>query len=127
MFRFLTARNTAALLNWLKLAVLKQHPVHKRTTRTIAIEDTSEKDKSQNEAAPEFGDVDSDDMSVDMSISGSDGDPDYTPGECEVRRCKQEVFAACTECEIFLGYNHMVEDVISCDHHGKKKRKTVKR
>ena len=107
--------------------MLKQHPVHKRTTRTIAIEDTSEKDKSQNEAAPEFGNVDSDDMSVDMSISDSDGDPDYTPGKYEVRRCKHEVFAACTECEILLCYHHMVEDVISCNHHGKKKRKTVKR
>ena len=53
--------------------------------------------------------------------------PNYTPGECEVRRCKQEVFPACTECEILLCYDHMVEDVISCDQHGKKKRKTVKR
>ena len=66
-------------------------------------------------------------MSVDMSISDSDDDPDYTPGEFEVRRCKQKVFAACKECEILLCYDHMVEDVISCDQHGKKKRKTVKR
>ena len=58
--------------------MLKQHPVHKRTTRTIAIEDTSEKDKSQNEVDPEIGDVDSDDMRVDMTISDSDGDPDYS-------------------------------------------------
>ena len=107
--------------------MLKQHPVPKGTTRTIAIKDTSEKDKSQKEADPEISDVDSDDMSVDMSISDSDGDPDYTPGECEVRRCKQEVFAACTECEILLCYDHKVEDVISCDQHEKKKRKTVKR
>ena len=45
----------------------------------------------------------------------------------KVRRCKQEVFAVCMECEIHLCYDHMVEDVISCDQHGKKKGKTVKR
>lgn len=58
-------------------------------------------------------------MSFDEEDYDSDRDPEYRPGSCEVRGCKDEVFAACPECEILLCYDHCVEDILSCDQHGK--------
>lgn len=62
--------------------------------------------------------------SEDSSLSSedyydSDKDPEYNVGVCEVRCCKDEVWAACHMCEILVCYNHFMEDIISCKQHGK--------
>ncbi|GFR78134.1 hypothetical protein ElyMa_005842300 [Elysia marginata] len=43
-----------------------------------------------------------------------------TPGICEVRHCKEEVWAACVECLVLLCYDHFMEDVTSCEDHNMK-------
>ncbi|GFS06887.1 hypothetical protein ElyMa_006556700 [Elysia marginata] len=53
----------------------------------------------------------------------SNKDPEFRPGACEVRKCKVEVWAACTECEMMLCFDHFNEDVVSCSNHGKSTRK----
>lgn len=52
----------------------------------------------------------------------SDADSEFNPGVCEVRRCKEDVWAACEECEILLSYDHFLEEVKACEH-GKEKKK----
>lgn len=49
----------------------------------------------------------------------SDVDPPF--GTCEVKFCKQEVFAACPRCEILVCFEHLNEDITNCRNHGKAK------
>ncbi|GFN78536.1 hypothetical protein PoB_000504200 [Plakobranchus ocellatus] len=53
----------------------------------------------------------------------SDADPEYKPGQCEVKRCREEVWAACENCLMLVCYDHCIEDIDSCEHH----RKTMKK
>lgn len=49
----------------------------------------------------------------------SDADPAFVT--CEVKLCKQEVFAACPRCEILVCFEHLNEDITNCRDHGKTK------
>lgn len=62
-------------------------------------------------------------------IYDSDADPEFQPGKCEVSRCKEDVWAACENCDILVCYDHCVEEVNSCEDHGKmnKKKDSTKR
>ncbi|XP_076453198.1 uncharacterized protein LOC143288506 [Babylonia areolata] len=53
----------------------------------------------------------------------SDKDPEFNPGQCEVKRCKKEVWAACPDCEILVCFDHFNEEISSCSQHGAVKRK----
>ena len=63
----------------------------------------------------------------------SDRDPEFIPGLCEVKGCKEEVWVACQDCEILVCYDHCIQDIVSCDQHGevlkalKRKKKLDKR
>ena len=59
----------------------------------------------------------------DGSCYDSDADPEYHVGKCEVSRCKEEVFTACENCDIFLCFDHTNEEITSCKEHGKILRK----
>lgn len=70
----------------------------------------------------------SSDESSDEIMYDSDQDPEFNVGVCEVRKCKEEVWAACHECEILVCFDHFNEDISSCWEHGKtKKRKQNER
>ncbi|GFR85098.1 hypothetical protein ElyMa_004164500 [Elysia marginata] len=56
----------------------------------------------------------------------SDADPEFSPGKCEVRRCGEDVWAACENCEILVCYDHCIEEISSCSEHGKVLRKKQK-
>ena len=58
-----------------------------------------------------------------VSDYDSDKDPEFETGICEIRRCKDEVWAACHKCEILLCNDHFLEEVSSCRQHGKTTRK----
>ena len=49
----------------------------------------------------------------------SDEDSDFQPGQCEVSDCTKEVWSACENCLILVCYDHCIEDVNSCQEHGK--------
>ncbi|CAG9768645.1 unnamed protein product [Ceutorhynchus assimilis] len=46
----------------------------------------------------------------------SDADPPF--GQCHVKTCKGEVFAACHRCDFLLCFDHFNEDVENCKYHG---------
>ena len=52
------------------------------------------------------------------SLQNSDADPEFHPGTCEVRRCKNEAWATCEECEMTLCRSHSMKTVKSCNDHG---------
>ena len=54
------------------------------------------------------------DVNNDSYVDDSDTDHMFLPEKCELKRCKQDVFAACTECLILLCYNHFLEDPELC-------------
>ena len=61
---------------------------------------------------------------VDMTFDNedfddSDNDPNFAPGLCELKKCKEEVFAACHICLKLLCYDHFIEEITSCNEHGK--------
>ena len=61
-------------------------------------------------------------------VDDSDADPEFKPGICEARRCKDEIWAACHKCETMLCYDHFLEEKPSCPDHGKKtSKKKVRR
>ncbi|GFO44602.1 LOW QUALITY PROTEIN: scavenger receptor sr-c-like protein [Plakobranchus ocellatus] len=55
--------------------------------------------------------------SSDEFVDDEDADPDYQQGICEVRRCKEEVWAACDQCLLLMCYDHFLEEV-ACENHG---------
>ena len=55
-------------------------------------------------------------------IYNSDSDPEFKPGLCEAKRCKDEIWAACHVCESMLCYSHFMEEKPSCPDHGEKKK-----
>ena len=60
------------------------------------------------------------------SLHNSDANPEFHPGTCEVRRCKNEAWATCEECEMTLCRSHSMETVKSCNDHvtiGKKDKR----
>ncbi|KAK3781963.1 hypothetical protein RRG08_051262 [Elysia crispata] len=48
-------------------------------------------------------------------IDDSHKDSDFTPGACEVKGCKEEVWAAGRDCKILECYDHCNEDIASYD------------
>ena len=52
------------------------------------------------------------------SLHNSDADPEFHPETCEVRRCKNEAWATCEECEMTSCRSHSMETVRSCNDHG---------
>ena len=58
--------------------------------------------------------IDSDCESLVSSYNDdSDADPSNKPGECHVRKCKQDIFAAC---DLLLCSYHFVDDTVGCEH-----------
>ncbi|KAK3708488.1 hypothetical protein RRG08_053069 [Elysia crispata] len=61
--------------------------------------------------------IDSDCESLVSSYNyDSDTDPSYKPGVCHVRKCKQDIFAACVGCYLLLCSDHFVDDTLGCEH-----------
>ena len=62
------------------------------------------------------------------SLHNSDANPEFHPWTCEVRRCKNEAWATCEECEMTLCRSHSMETVKSCNDQGTigKKDKRIK-
>lgn len=56
---------------------------------------------------------------LDIEDMTFDTDPNFAPGLCELKKCKKEVFAACHICLKLLCYDHFVEEITSCNDHGK--------
>ncbi|GFO46000.1 hypothetical protein PoB_007250500 [Plakobranchus ocellatus] len=52
----------------------------------------------------------------------SDADPGYKPGQCTVKRCREDVWAACENCLMRVCYDHCIEDIDSCEQHGKNEK-----
>ncbi|KAK3758978.1 hypothetical protein RRG08_005604 [Elysia crispata] len=71
-----------------------------------------------------FIDPDSD---YDVYLQDSDSDPEFNPGICEVRHCKDPVLSACEECDILVCYDHFMEEVNTCGQHGKKNKNDKKK
>ncbi|KAK3776184.1 hypothetical protein RRG08_063727 [Elysia crispata] len=71
-----------------------------------------------------FIDPDSD---YDVYLQDSDSDPEFNPGICEVRHCKDPVWSACEECDILVCYDHFMEEVNTCGQHGKKNKNDKKK
>ena len=44
-------------------------------------------------------------------------DAEVTSGQCEMRYCKDEVWAACVNCETLLCYDHFMADEMQCEEH----------
>lgn len=86
----------------------------------------ADSEQCQNKHCMCEDEVDSDllsDANSDYDDYDSDKDPEFSPGACEVRKCKVEVWAACPECEMMLCYDHFNEEVVSCFNHGRNTRK----
>ncbi|GFN97098.1 hypothetical protein PoB_002360400 [Plakobranchus ocellatus] len=93
--------------------------------------------KLQNRISTDAGSSDEDIPLADLRRTGSpisdfdnsDADPEYKPGQCEVKHCREEVWAACENCLMLVCYDHCIEDIDSCEHHGKtmKNGTTVKK
>lgn len=64
-----------------------------------------------------FSDTCSDQILMSVSDYDSDKDPEFHPGICELRSCREDVWAACVDCDILLCYEHFIEDIVSCDQH----------
>ena len=60
-------------------------------------------------------------------IDDLDKDSDFFPSACEVKGCKEEVWAACQDCEILVCYDHCDEDIAPCDQHGKIPKKNKRK
>ena len=71
-----------------------------------------------------FIDPDSD---YDVYLQDSDSDPEFNPGICEVRHCKDPVWSAGEECDILVCYDHFMEEVNTCGQHGKKNKNDKKK
>lgn len=59
---------------------------------------------------------------IDSPFDDSDLDPTVT---CEVGQCKDEVFAACPYCNIFLCFDHLNVDFTNCNHHRNSNKEVV--
>ena len=72
--------------------------------------------------------IDSSGCEPTREIGDSEKDSDFSPGACEMKGCKEEVWAACHDCEILVCYAHCNEDSAPCDQHEKilKKKKKSK-
>ncbi|GFR64317.1 hypothetical protein ElyMa_003629300, partial [Elysia marginata] len=137
----LKKKNTISEEDDTPLSVLKNKPKPAESTMHISVLEVpacpetvdlnehrvivTDSEQCQNKHCMCEVEVDSDllsDASSDCDYD-SDKDPEFRPGACEVRKCKVEVWAACTECKMMLCFDHFNEDVVSCSNHGSSTRK----
>ena len=59
-------------------------------------------------------------------LNDSDADPNFKPGACHVKRCKEDICTACVRCDILLCYDHFIDDTEPCDNDNLKRHKDGK-
>ncbi|GFN97496.1 hypothetical protein PoB_002400200 [Plakobranchus ocellatus] len=57
------------------------------------------------------------------NFDDSYADPEYKPGQCEVKRGREEVWAVYENCLMLVCYDHCIKDIDSCEQHGKTMKK----
>ncbi|GFO26605.1 hypothetical protein PoB_005311000 [Plakobranchus ocellatus] len=53
----------------------------------------------------------------------SDAEPEYKPGQREVKRCREEVWAACENYHMLVCFDNGIEEIDSWEQHGKAMKK----